>query len=50
MKLLGVTANRDSGARLDNVADGFWGPSRERSYFDVRVFNPYPVATCMGGY
>ena len=36
-ELLGATANRDSGAWLDVVADGFWGTSRERSYFDVRV-------------
>ena len=43
-KLLGATANRDSGARLDVVADGFWGTSREKSYFDVRVFNPYAIS------
>ena len=43
-ELLGATANRDSGARLDIVADGFWGTSRERSYFDVRVFNPYATS------
>ena len=43
-ELLGATANRDSGARLDIVADGFWGTSRERIYFDVRVFNPYATS------
>ena len=41
---LGATANRDSGARLDIVVDGFWGMSRERSYFDDRVFNPYAIS------
>ena len=29
------------GARLDIVADGFWGGSRQRAFFDVRVFNPF---------
>ena len=31
-ELSGATANRKSGARLDVVADGFWGLSRERTY------------------
>ena len=35
------TANRDDGARLDVVADGFWGGNRQRAFFDVRVFNPF---------
>ncbi len=28
------------GARLDVVVDGFWGGIFERTYLDVRVFNP----------
>ena len=34
------TANRQDGARLDIVANGLWGGRFERTYFDVRVFNP----------
>ena len=34
------TANRQDGARLDVVAEGFWG-SRQRAFYDVRVFNPF---------
>ena len=29
------------GARLDIAANGFWGGRFERTYLDVRVFNPY---------
>ena len=35
------TANREDGARLDIVADNFWGRDRQRAFFDVRVFNPF---------
>ena len=35
------TANREDGARLDVVAESFWGKNRQRAYFDVRVFNPF---------
>lgn len=34
------TANTDSGARLDISACGVWGDRFERTFFDVRVFNP----------
>ena len=34
------TANREDNARLDVAADGFWGISGQRAFFDVRVFNP----------
>ena len=37
----GATAIRGDEARLDIVADGLWGGRRERTYFDVRVVNPY---------
>ena len=36
-----ATANTQDGARLDIVADGFWGGSFERAFLDVRVFNPF---------
>ena len=36
-----ATANTQDGARLDIVADGFWGGSFERAFFDVRIFNPF---------
>ena len=28
-------------ARLDTVAEDFWGRYRQNAFFDVRVFNPY---------
>ena len=36
-----ATTNIQEGARLDIVADGFWGGSFERAFFDVRVCNPF---------
>ena len=36
-----ATANSQDGARLDIVASGFWGGRFERSFYDVRVFNPH---------
>ena len=38
--LAGASANIQPGARLDIAANGVWGGSFERTYFDVRVFNP----------
>ena len=40
-QLSGVTANSQDGARLDVSANGVWGGRFEKTYFDVRVFNPY---------
>lgn len=47
------TANTSQGARLDIEVSGFWGGRFERSFIDVRVFNPFapsnrslPTATC----
>ena len=40
--LTGATANHQDGARLDIATSGFWGGSYERTYFNVRVFNPHP--------
>ena len=39
--LTGASANRQDGARLDIAANGFWGGTFERTFFDVRVFNPH---------
>ncbi len=39
--LNGATSNVQEGARLDIAANGFWGGRFERTYFDVRVFNPH---------
>ena len=36
----GASTNKHDGTRLDIVAYGFWGSSFERTFFDVRVFNP----------
>ena len=33
------SANIEDGARLDVIAEDFWG-TRQRAFFDVRVFNP----------
>ena len=35
-----ATANTTEGARLDIAVNGFWGSRYERTYLDVRVFNP----------
>ena len=39
--LTGSTANSQAGARLDIAANGVWGGTFEKTYFDVRVFNPH---------
>ena len=40
-QLNGATANSQDGARLDIAANGLWGGRTERTFFDVRVFNPH---------
>ena len=40
-QLTGATANAQDGARLDISANGVWGEKYEKTYFDVRVFNPH---------
>lgn len=40
-QLVGASANTQDGARLDIAANGLWGGRHERTFFDVRVFNPY---------
>ena len=37
----GATANTQDRARLDIAANGVWGGTFERTYFDLRVFNPH---------
>ena len=39
------SANTEDGARLDIVAENFWGRDRQRAFFDVRIFNPFAQAT-----
>ena len=36
-----ATSNAQDGARLDIAANGFWGGRFERTFFDVKVFNPF---------
>ena len=36
-----TSANTQEGARLDIAANGLWEGRLERTYFDVRVFNPH---------
>ena len=38
-----ASANVSEGARLDIAMNGFWGGRFERSFVDVRVFNPQPT-------
>ena len=42
--LNGSSSNTQDGARLDIAANGFWGGRLERTYFDVRVFNPHAAS------
>ena len=35
-----TTANTQDGVRLDIAANGLWGGRHERTFFDVRIFNP----------
>ena len=39
--LSGRSAITTDGARLDIAASGFWGGRHERTFLDIRVFNPY---------
>ena len=43
----GASSYTQDGARLDIAANGFWGGRFERTFFDVRVFNPH--ASSNGG-
>ena len=36
-----ASTNTQDGARLDIVANGFWGGVYERAFYDVRMFNPF---------
>ncbi len=39
-QLNGASANSQEGARLDISANGVWGGRFQKTYFNVRVFNP----------
>ena len=39
--LAGASANMSEGARLDVAMNGFWGGRFDRTFVDVRVFNPH---------
>ncbi len=39
-ELIGLSSNVQDGVRLDIACNGFWGGRFERTYLDVRVFNP----------
>ena len=36
-----ASSNNNDGARLDIAANGFWGGRCEKTYVDVKVFNPH---------
>ena len=40
-EFLGAGNNSSAGARLDIAMNGFWGGRYERTFIDVRVFNPH---------
>ena len=42
--LSGATVNIQEGARMDIAANGLWGSRYERTYFDVRIFNPHATS------
>ena len=46
--LTGDTANSQEGARLDIVASGVWGGRFEKTFFNVRVFNPHAPSNRQG--
>jgi len=39
-QLSGASAKSQDGASLDVSANGVWGGRFQKTYFDVRVFNP----------
>ena len=39
-----ATSNTADGARLDIAVNGFWGGQFERTFLDVRIFNPHAPA------
>ena len=39
--LSGASANSQDGARLDVAMNGLWGGRYEKTYLDIRVFNPF---------
>ena len=39
--LNGATSVKTDGARLDIAVSGFWGGRFEKTYLDVRIFNPH---------
>ena len=40
-QLSGASANSQDGARLDVAMNGLWGGRYEKTYLDIRVFNPF---------
>ena len=43
--LIGAPANYQDGAGLDISANGVWGGTFEKTYFDVSIFTPVPLQT-----
>ena len=47
-KFPGASVNTSEGARLDISFNGFWGSKFEKTFVDVRVFNPHaPSNKCL---
>ena len=40
-QLINVTAKTQDAARLDIGGSGVWGDCYEKTYFNVRIFNPH---------
>ena len=41
-----ASLNIEDGARLDISMNGFWGGRCEKTFLDVKVFNPYAASNC----
>ena len=41
-----ASSNVNDGARLNISVNGFWGGNCERTFLDVKVFNPYAPSNC----
>ena len=42
-----TSSNTNDGACLDIAANGFWGGQCEKTYVDVKVFNPHTPSNCL---
>ena len=46
--LMGATANTQDGAQLDITTNRLWGGTYQKTFFDIRVFNPHALSNQHG--